>query len=146
MPRMPRRRSVLSWIFLASILFGIVWFGAQAVIGLSEADPTKLRINRIPLGASMIVIIEALLAFLWFRGGELTGLVRLFAGLMGLVQGLQVLVGGIASLTEGLPFPTANHWAMGGLVICNFLYALFGDGRRAAPDAAADAVVGKGGR
>jgi hypothetical protein len=132
---MPRFRTFVSRLFLASVLFGIVWFGAQAWIGLSEADPTKLRINRIPLGASMIVIIEGLLAVLWFRGGELTGLVRLFAGLMGIVQGLQVLVGAIASLTDGLPFPTANHWAMGGLVICNFLYALFGEARRRPVDA-----------
>lgn len=122
-------RSFINANFVLAIVFGIVWFGAQVWIGLSEADPTKLRMNRIPLGASVIVVIEVLLAFLYWRGGELIGIVRLFAGLMGLVQMLQVLVGAIAGMAEGLPFPTANHWAMGYLALSNGLFALFGRAR-----------------
>jgi hypothetical protein len=123
-------RSPASWNFLVSIAVGIAWFGYQAWVGFSEPDPTKLRITRIPLGASMIIVIELLLLVLYIRGGELIGMVRLFAALMGLVQGLQIVVGAIAGVAEGMPFPTPNHWAMGYLALSNVVYALFGEGRR----------------
>ena len=124
-----RGRSIVSYNFLAAIAVGVAWFGWQAYSGLSETDPTKLRINHAPLGAVVIIVVELILLALYLRAGELVGLVRVFAGLMGVVQFLQVLVGGIAGVAEGLAFPTANHWVMGYLAATNVLYALLGERR-----------------
>jgi hypothetical protein len=122
-----RGRSIVSYNFLAAIVIGVLWFGWQAYSGLSETDPTKLRVNRVPLGAFVIIVIEGLLLVLYLRAGELVGLVRVFAGLMGIVQMLQLLAGGIGGLVEGIPFPTANHWVMGYLALSNLAYALIGE-------------------
>lgn len=123
------RRSFASYNFLAAIAIGIAWFGWQMVVGFAETDPTKLRVNRAPLGASMIIVVELLLLVLYTRGGELVGLTRVFAAVMGVVQVLQVLVGAIAGGIEGQAFPTINHWMMGYLAVSNLLYAAIGEGR-----------------
>ena len=125
-----RNRSWASYVFLAAIVFGIAWFAAQAVIALQETDPTKLRLNRAPFGAFMIIAVELLLLVLYLKAGELVGLVRVFAAIMGIVQLLQGLVAAwIGHVAEGLPFPTASHVVLWGLAAANLVYALAGEGR-----------------
>jgi hypothetical protein len=125
-----RGRSWISYNFLAAIVIGIAWFAIQAIIVLQETDPTKLRVNRTPLGAAVIIVVEMILLALYLKAGELVGIVRTFAGIMGVVQLLQgVVVALIAHLTEGVPFPTASHYVIWYLAASNVLYALLGEGR-----------------
>lgn len=124
-----RGRSWASYLFLASIGLGVAWFALQAWSGLQETDPTRLRINRVPLGAFMIIVVELILLALYLRAGELVGMVRVIAGIMGVVQLLQSLVVGlIAHYAEGLPFPEPSHVVMWFLAGANLLYALLGEG------------------
>jgi hypothetical protein len=128
-----RGRSWVSYNFLAAIVIGIAWFAVQAILVLQETDPTKLRINRVPLGAGVIIVVELLLLGLYLKAGELVGLVRTFAGIMGVVQLLQgVVVAWIAHVAEGTPFPTGSHMVIWYLAASNLLYAFLGEGRRAA--------------
>jgi hypothetical protein len=131
-------RSLVSWNFLIAIAVGILWFGAQALIGLQELDPVKLRMNRAPFGAAIIIIVEVLLLYLYTRAGELIGLVRTFAGILGIMQLLQgVVIGLIMNLAEGEPFPRPDHYVMWYLAASNLLYALFGEGRNQARSSSA---------
>jgi hypothetical protein len=133
-----RPRSLVSWNFLIAIAVGILWFGAQALIGLQELDPVKLRMNRAPFGAVIIIIVEVLLLYLYMRAGELIGLVRTFAGILGIMQLLQgVVIGLIMHLTEDTPFPRPDHYVMWYLAASNLLYALFGEGRNHARSSSA---------
>ena len=125
-----RPRSFISWNFLAAIGVGILWFAAHAFIALQETDPIKLRMNHSPFGAVVIIAVELVLLTLYMRAGELVGLVRTFAGIMGIMQILQgVVIGWIAFVAEGVPFPRPDHMVMWYLAASNLLYALFGEGR-----------------
>lgn len=124
-----RGRSWASYFFLASIGLGIAWFAIQAWTGLQETDPARLRINRVPLGALVIIGVEILLLVLYLKAGELVGMVRVIAGIMGVVQILQsVVVALIAHYAEDLPFPEPSHVVTWVLAAANVLYALFGEG------------------
>lgn len=123
-----RNRSWASYLFLASIVLGMLWFGAQAIIALQEVDPTKLRINRAPLGAAMIIVVDLILLALYFKAGELVGLVRVLAAVIAVVQILQsVVVGLLANYAEGVPFPELNHVVTWFLAAGNLLYAFVGE-------------------
>jgi hypothetical protein len=122
-----RLRAFAAWNFVASIAVAIVWFGWEGVAALMQADPTRLRINRVPLGAAFLVVIQIVLLLLYRRRGEITGLVRVFAALLGTVQFLQsVVVAWIAYTVYEQPFPTALQEVSWYLCASNLLFALAG--------------------
>jgi len=122
-----RLRALAAWNFVASIVGAIAWFAWQGVSGLMQADPARLRINRVPLGAAFLVIIQIVLLLLYRRRGELTGMVRVFALLLGTIQLLQsVVVGWIAYSVYEQPFPTAVQEVGWYLCASNLLFALVG--------------------
>jgi len=122
-----RLRAFAAWNFLASILIAIAWFGWEGIAGLMQADPARMRINRVPLGAAFLVVIQLVLLVMYRRRGELTALVRVFAALLGTVQLLQsVVVAWIVYLMYEQPFPTAVQEVSWYLCASNLLFALAG--------------------
>ena len=122
-----RLRAFAAWNFVASVVVAIAWFAWQGVAGLMQADPARMRVNRVPLGAAVLVLIQLALLVMYRKRGELIPLVRLFATLLGTVQLLQsVVVAWIAYLMYEQPFPTAAQEVTWYLCISNFLFALLG--------------------
>ncbi len=127
-------RRVFTFNFTLSIVIAILWFSWQTVHGLSEVDPTKLRINRIPLGAAVLVVVQIVLYVLYRKGGELVGLVRVFAAVLGVVQVLSsVVVAWIAHVAYDQPFPTDIHVLGWYLCFSNLAFAFLGPARQTAP-------------
>jgi hypothetical protein len=130
-----RLRAFTAANFLLSIAFAIAWFGWQLVAGLGEIDPAKMRINRVPLGAAVLILIQLGLLLLYRRRGGIVGLVRVCAALLGTVQFLQsVVVAWIASALYAQDFPTSMHLVSWYLCASNLLFAAVGP---PAPPAAA---------
>jgi hypothetical protein len=131
-----RARRLAAANFVLSIALAIAWFAWQAASGLAETDPARLRVNRVPLGAAVLLLVQIGLYVLYRRRGELDGLVRVFALLLGVVQLLQsAVVGALAHALYGEPFPTAAQMVTWYLCASNLLFALVGPPRPLTPPA-----------
>jgi hypothetical protein len=122
-----RLRRLVTFNFVLSIAVAVVWFSWQTISGLAETDPTKLRINRVPLGAAVLVVIQVVLYALYRRSREISGLVRVFAAMLGVVQFLSsVVVAWIAGVAYDQPFPTPVHILGWYLCSANLAFAFIG--------------------
>jgi len=129
-----RLRELAAWNFVVSIVLAIAWFAWQGTLGLLQTDPSRMRINRVPLGAAFLVLVQVALLVMYRKRGELIPLVRVFATLLGTVQLLQsVVVAWLAALMYDQPFPTATHEVSWYLCFSNFLFALFAPPSAPAP-------------
>ena len=96
--------------FPSAVLLTVLWLGWRAITALHSADPTRLRIQQVPLGAAFLALVYLGVLALYARGGELMPLVRVFAGILGVVQLLQsVVVALIAHLAYGESFGTGSQ-------------------------------------
>jgi hypothetical protein len=122
-----RLRRLVTLNFVLSIGVAIAWFSWQAISGLAEVDPAKLRINRIPLGAAVLVIVQIILYVLYRKQREISGLVRVFAAVLGVVQVLSsVVVAWIVGVAYDQPFPTAIHMLGWYMSASNLAFAFIG--------------------
>ena len=126
--RLPR--SPIAINFFIAMLLAIAWYGYQIVLGLQETDPSVARADRSAIGAVVLAFFELLLVVLYLRRGELVGLVRVIAGIVGLIGLLQsIVVPLIVRELYGDSFPTAGHVLLWYAYGSHLLYALVGDGR-----------------
>lgn len=120
-----RRVATLNFVFAMAIAAALfIWLIAD---GLRDTTPTGQQVSRSPLGASVLLLLEVLLAFLFLRRGELAGLVRVFAAVLGFVGLLQsALVPLIVHELYGYPFMTWQSMLMWYVYSSHLAYALIG--------------------
>jgi len=133
---MSQTRNWIGWLFIAAVLAGLASFIYVFIAGLNETDPSIARANPAGIGAFVLAMVEVGLITLYFRRPDLPGLVRVFAGALGVVGGLLLNTAVPLVLRElyERPFPTTAHTVAWFVYGVHLLYALFGDGRRAAPE------------
>ena len=116
--------------FVLAMTAAIVVFAWIIVVGLQDTTPTGQQISRSPLGASVLLFFEGLLAFLFWRRGELRGLVRVFAAVLGIVGLLQsALVPVIVHELYGYPLFSWQAAVMWYAYVSHLLFAAIGGPR-----------------
>jgi hypothetical protein len=124
---MPAARRIVSINFLLAIAVALLFYGWLIASGLSETDPNVLRTNRVPIGAAFLSLVELVLLVLYLRRGELVGIVRVFAAILGVIGLIQtVLIPLLNQLLYGSEFPTAAHMLLWYVYGSHLLFALLG--------------------
>jgi hypothetical protein len=124
---MPAARRFVSINFLLAMAVVLLFYGWLIISGLSETDPNVLRSNRVPLGAAFLSLVELVLLVLYLRRGELIGLVRVFAAILGVIGLIQtVVIPFLNQLLYGSEFPTAAHMLLWYVYGSHLLFALLG--------------------
>jgi hypothetical protein len=126
-------RTWVGWNFFVAILVGLASFVYVVVAGLNEPDPSIARANRAGIGAAALTLVEIALLVLYLRRGELVGLVRTFAGIIGLIGLLQnTVVPLVLRELYEQPFPSAAHVVAWYVYGSHVLFALLGDALKGA--------------
>jgi hypothetical protein len=124
---LPSVRRLVSTNFLLAIAIALSFYGWLIASGLSETDPNVLRSNRVPMGAAFLSLVELALLVLFLRRRDLTGLVRVFAAILGVIGLIQTVV--IPALNQALygsAFPTPSHALLWYVYGSHLVFALFG--------------------
>ncbi|MFO0480327.1 MAG: hypothetical protein ACK52M_01730 [bacterium] len=124
---MPAARRFVSINFLLAIAVVLLFYGWLIASGLSETDPNVLRSNRVPMGAAFLSLVELALLVLYLRRGDLLGLVRVFAAILGVIGLIQTAVIPLLNqLLYGSAFPTLAHMLLWYVYGSHLLFALLG--------------------
>jgi len=125
---MEHLRRFVAFNFACALMVAAAVFTALIVEGLQDTTPTGQKVNRALFGASILILFEALLAYLYFfKRAELSGLVRVFAAVLGGIGLLHsLLVPLIVHELYGYPFLSWQSALMWYVYAAHLAYALIG--------------------